>query len=236
MRGRARGLAGVVGVAALVAVGVVIRGAVWGETLAAGDDWRVVARASPVGASITHTSPVSSGGVGALARPGDLTEVLVHRPEGSSVVLLAGVLPEGAVEVRVPAAVTTRIDAVHEVVLTDFWVIGIEEPPATVELTALDASGRAVARHRVTSPALDVPTGATAPPPADPHHLTGRRPAPTRASRLESVLTVGAFVVVAVGFAALAAWARRRRRRGDEAGGTRAEGADAMLHTRSPWT
>lgn len=235
MRGRARAALVVVGAATLVILGVVVRGAVWGETLAAADDWRLVARASPLGASITHESATTSGGVGALARPGRLDEVLVHRPDGSPGVLFAGVLPEGAAEVRAPAAVTTRTRAVHDVVLTDFWVLAIERPPEPVELTAVDRDGAVVAQHRVTSPALQVPAEVPATPWANPDDLSGRH-APTRASTLRSVVTVGGFVGASIGFAALAAWARRRRRRGDEAGRTNAEGAEAMLHARGPWT
>lgn len=45
---------------------------------------------------------------------------------------------------------------------------------------------------------------------------------------VEAILTFGAFFAVIGAYLAASSWAQRRRRRGEEAGGTNAEGADAM--------
>ena len=49
----------VVMVVLAVGIGVLARAAVWGETLASGPDWRLVARTSPFGTSITWEDAAS---------------------------------------------------------------------------------------------------------------------------------------------------------------------------------
>lgn len=52
------------------------------------------------------------------------------------------------------------------------------------------------------------------------------------ASGWEIALTVGGFGAVVVGLIVLQVWSQRRKRRGDEAGTSNAEGAEAMIPPR----
>ena len=175
-----------------------------------------------------------SGGAGGLAQDGLLTETVAYVPPDSDLVHLAGIVPDGATEVAPDARVTTRMVATHELLDVDLWVAAVADPPEQLTVTARDASGTVVQRHTVML--HDLPADGVAGFANNPYDLTGDRPASARAGTVETVATVGAFFAVFVGLFVLNVWARRRRDRGEEAGRTRAEGAEAMLHPRGPWS
>jgi hypothetical protein len=142
-----------IGAAVVVAVGVVaaavllVRGMVLGETLAAGDEWRIAARWSPFGSSVEYSHPRGRGGAGGLAQPGQLSETMTFpTPDDSAYVV--GVVPADAATVRVTTA-SEVVDAdVHRVLGTRFWVARVDGGEWPLVLEGLDDHGETVQSHR----------------------------------------------------------------------------------------
>lgn len=213
--------------ALLVASAVVLRAAILGEVVASGPDWQLVARAHPFDASISWEGPERVGGAGGLARPGRLTEAVVYRPPDGDVLYAAGVLPAGAVEVVADDGATTRQFALHELLTTDFWSVGLVDAQDEVTLVATDAAGNTVQRQTVVTPTSTQRATTTTFPENPAPHLG--RLAEDRAGVGEAIMTWGTLVAMLAGLVAMGSWARRRRDRGEEAGRTNAEGAEGMI-------
>lgn len=144
---RLRWVAGPVAVAfvvvAVVVVGWLAQAVFLGGTLASGDGWRIQAKWSPFGSSVTYEEEARSGGAGGLASPGLLSESIGYVPPDEDVTYLVGVLPADAVAVRVgpePGSSTT----LHRVGPDVFYLVRIEGVPVDVRLEAVDEGGRVV--------------------------------------------------------------------------------------------
>lgn len=152
------GVAGVaLGLVVAVVIGWLVRGMLVGETLVSGDGWRIEAKWSPFGSSVTYQGEGLSGGAGGLASPGILSEAISYVPPDGSAVFFVGVLPEQAATVRAAPDVESST-VLHEVVADVFYVVRVEGAPAEVRLEAVDEEGRVVdtAEQPVAGPSAGV--------------------------------------------------------------------------------
>lgn len=134
-------------VLAVIVAAVAVRGFFLGETLAADDGWRVVARWSPFGSSITYEDDRGSGGVGGLTRPALLSEGTTFTAPDQAATYAVGTVPEGTDRIRVTAADgSTVLAELHRVVSDVFYVARLPGASRVTLVEAVDADGRAIAR------------------------------------------------------------------------------------------
>lgn len=130
--------------AVIVVVGAVflVRVMVLGETLASGDGWRIEAKWSPLGSSVSYHEDEGStvGGAGGLASPGVLSESIIYVPPGDSTTYVIGVLPAEAATVRAPELESST--ALHRVGLDVFYLLRLDGVPVTLRLEAVNEGGQ----------------------------------------------------------------------------------------------
>lgn len=140
----------------MVGAGLLVRVMVLGEILASGDGWRIEAKWSPLGSSVSYHEDERSikGGAGGLASPGLLSESIIYVPPDDSVTFAIGVLPAEAATVR--AAELESSTALRRVGLDVFYLLRIEGVPAAVRLEAIDGDGQVM---DTTEPPVSGPRG-----------------------------------------------------------------------------
>lgn len=137
----------------LVAVVVVGRGAVLGETLASGPGWELKVRSSPFYSSITWEEPRRSGGAGGLARPGSLSETVRYTPPDASSTYVVGLLPAKAASVWVLAGDGQWREAeIRHVLGAQVYVAAIDAEPGGVVLETRDDEGQSLERYEGPPP------------------------------------------------------------------------------------
>lgn len=163
-----RTITATVSVVVLAALGwgvlLAVRGVALGETLASGDDWRIAARWSPFGSSVTYEYPQGKTGAGGLAQPGDLSETMVFQSPDGERTYVVGVLPEGAETVRVLTKTESELADVRPVLLTDFYLASVPGGSHPIALEAVDERGEVIGRMSYE----DAPSGPPAEAPHDP--------------------------------------------------------------------
>ena len=150
------------------ATGVLVRGALLGETVASGPGWELKVRASPVLSSITWEEPRRSGGASGLARPGQLSEAVRYAPPDGSATYVVGLLPEDAITVWASADDQDwRAAEIRHVLGTPYYVAALDGQPGEVVIEARDDQVQLVARQELPPPPPSIPAPPP-PPPADP--------------------------------------------------------------------
>jgi hypothetical protein len=123
-----------------------VRGVALGETLASGDDWRIVGRWSPFGSSVTYEHPRGRSGAGGLAQPGELSEAMTFQTPDGDRTYVVGILPEGADTVRVLTETQIEVADVRPVLLAYFYLASVPGAAGPVTLEAVDEHGEVIDR------------------------------------------------------------------------------------------